>query len=138
MARFCGACGLALPPELECGDAGRVSDPRALPVPSGFTPCVESADLFYRWESAWGDQPMLGTEPLAIQIFNRGYDLAAIQLRLRVFDQSDACMLEVERPIDQLKRGMTTTVEVHSYELARPAVRVEACLISADFEGFGR
>lgn len=116
---------------------GRIADPRALKVPPGFEPCKESADLFFRWASAWGDQPMIGTEPLAIEVFNRGYDLAEIQIGLRVCDQSDVCMLEAERSIDVLRRGMTTTVEVHSYELARPVGRVEVSLISAEFEGFG-
>lgn len=134
--RYCGQCGLALPAIGENLLPGRVSDPKALPAPAGFARCGESADLFFRWASAWGDQPMLGTEPLGIEIFNRGYDLAAIQLQLRVFDQSDACMLELDRSIDLLRRGMTTTVEVHSYELARPVGRVEASLISAEFEGF--
>jgi len=116
---------------------GRVPDPRALPVAQGYAPCGESADLFYRWASAWGDQPMIGTEPLAVEIFNRGYDLAAIQLRLRVCDQSGVLILEADRSIDVLRRGMTTTIEVHSYELSRPVGRVEVSLVSADFEGFG-
>ena len=80
---------------------------------------------------------MIGTEPLGIQIFNRGYDLAAIQLRLWVCDRSDVCILESDRTIDVLRRGMTPTVEVHSYELERPVGRVDVSLISADFEGFG-
>jgi len=80
---------------------------------------------------------MLGTEPLAIQFFNRGYDLAAIQVRLRLCDRSDACIFEAERSIDLLRRGMTTKIEIHSYELARPVTRVEVSLVSADFEGFG-
>ena len=133
VARYCGTCGLALPTAKENLEPGRVPDPRALLVPSAFFPCGESADLFYRWESAWGDQPMLGTEPLAIQVFNRGYDLSALLLRIRVCDQSDASMLEVERSIELLRRGMTTTVEVHSYELARPAGHDEVTLVSADF-----
>ena len=77
---------------------------------------------------------MLGTEPLAIQIFNRGYDLAAIRLLIRVHDQSDACMVEVDRSLDILRRGMTTTVELHSFEMARPVGRVAVNLVSAEFD----
>lgn len=80
---------------------------------------------------------MIGTEPLAVEIFNRGYDLAAILLRLRVCDQSGVLILEVDRSIDVLRRGMTTTIEVHSYELSRPVGRIDVSLLSADFEGFG-
>lgn len=80
---------------------------------------------------------MIGTEPLGIEIFNRGYDLAEIQLRLRVCDQSGVLILEADRSIDVLRRGMTTIIEVHSYELSRPVGRLEASLVSAEFEGFG-
>jgi len=134
LARFCGACGLFLPLPGEEGAPGRIADPRALQVPPSFQKCIDAADLYFNWESAWGDQPVLGTEPLAIRIFNRGYGLAAIELLIRVVDRTDACMVETQRLVDILRRGMTTTIELHSFELARPVGRVEVSLVSAEFD----
>src|SRR5262245_39125691 len=72
LARFCGSCGLALPRDPANGTPGQLSDPRALDVPAGFERCGDAADLYVRSESAWGDAPIIGTEPLAVWVFNRG------------------------------------------------------------------
>lgn len=134
LAHFCGSCGLVLPSPGESGVPGQIADPRAAQVPAGFAKCADAADLYFKWESAWGDSPMLGTEPLAIQVFNRGYGLAEVELMIRVFDRSDVIMVETQRSIGVLKRGKVTTVELHSFELERPVGRVEVGLVSAEFD----
>ena len=113
---------------------GKVPDPRALPIPAGFVPCGDAADLFLRSESAWGDAPIIGTEPLAVSVFNRGYGLTEVRLRIRAFDAGGRVLADLEREIAELPRGTTTVVEIPSYELPHPATRVEASLVSAEFQ----
>jgi len=104
-----------------------------MPVPTGYVRCGDAVDLYVHSQSAWGDDPIIGTEPLAVRVFNRGYGLVQVRLRLRAFDQQGVVLADLEREIEELPRGTTMMVEIPSYELPHPVTRVEVSLISAEF-----
>jgi hypothetical protein len=133
-ARFCSRCGLLLHgADGELVQAGRAAHPEPLDVPDGMQPIPGTEALFWRWEAAGGGQRLLGTEPLDVAMFNAGYALAAVQIRIVGMREDGAEVLRTERTCARLERGESCTLEVPSWELKDlvRALRVE--FVSAEF-----
>ena len=132
-ARFCGRCGLLLESVGTELVAGRIRHPNPLPPPESFQPCGEAADLYYRWESAWGGSMLLGTEGIAVFLFSGGYPLRQVVLRIEGADDQGRQLLAVQRTVDDLPRGRQIRLELASYELPAPVRSIGASLVSAEF-----
>jgi hypothetical protein len=133
-ARYCRRCGLLLVegPSGPLGP-GRVRHPQPLPTPDGFQPLADGADLLFRNQAAGGGTALSGTEGLTITIFNAGYPLTKVTVRIRGEDRAGGAVFAVERSIADLPRGKSADLEIASWELPEPAERVIVTLVSAEF-----
>ena len=135
VARFCRQCGLVL---IRGADgllgAGRLQHPEPLPVPDGYEPVQDAQDLYFHWEAAWGGEVLLGTETLALRMFNAGYPLAAVLLRVHGEDENGKVVFTAEKEIGSWPRGGEVTLEIASWEMPAPARKLVVALASADFE----
>ncbi|MCA9255528.1 MAG: zinc ribbon domain-containing protein, partial [Phycisphaerales bacterium] len=80
VAHFCCQCGAPL--DSAPRSVGRARHPAPSAVPEGYHACDRAADLYYRIGSAWGGRRLLGTENLGISIFNAGYALEQLEVRV--------------------------------------------------------
>lgn len=134
VARFCGRCGLIL--ALGAGGllgAGRAPHPQPLPPPEGFEPVTAAVNLHFSWEAAGGGAPLLGTETLQLNVFNAGYDLAEVVLRVRGTDESDRELFAIERELEDWPRGRPVRLEIPSYEVPDPVRALKVELVKAEF-----
>lgn len=134
VARFCRNCGLGL----EIGaegvlGAGRAPHPDPLPCPDGFGPLLQAAHLYFRWEATGGGTPLLGTEPLALSLFNGGYELRQVVLRVCGTDRKGQPVFQLDREIEEWPRGQLVPLEIPSYELPDRVHGLHVELISAEF-----
>ena len=113
---------------------GRAPHRNPLPAPAGFERMANATDLYYRWEAASGGAPLLGTETLAIKVFNGGYDLTQVRLAVRGEDDAARELVTVELESEHWPRGSEMQFEVPSYELPEPVHRVAVELVRADFD----
>ncbi|HVP11590.1 MAG TPA: zinc ribbon domain-containing protein [Phycisphaerae bacterium] len=132
-ALFCARCGLSLAGEV--GEAAgsaplALRHPDPLQAPPGFRPADGIADLFFRWEAAWGGAMLLGTETIAVIMFNGGYPLEDVVLRIRGLDLGRREAFSKEHALAALPRGRQVTIEVPSYELSAPANDIAVSLVS--------
>ncbi|MFH1419342.1 MAG: hypothetical protein ABII12_13795 [Planctomycetota bacterium] len=109
------------------------SHPDPLDPPAGFRAVGGMPGLFYRWEAAWGGAMLLGTETIGVAVFNGGYALADVVLRICGLDATgeEVFCLDVSR--DALPRGRETTIEVPSYEVPAPASGLTVSLVSGRY-----
>jgi hypothetical protein len=134
VARFCGNCGLGL----ELGSegilgAGRAPTANPLARPTGFQPVQHAANLYFRWEAVGGGTPLLGTESLALLLFNGGYDLAEVTLRIVGTGQAGQTLCAIERAVEAWPRGRQVQLEIPSYELPDRVQALYVELLSAEF-----
>ena len=134
VARFCRNCGLGLEtsPEGILG-AGRAPTADPLPRPDGFQPIQQAANLYFRWEATGGGTPLLGTESLALEVFNGGYDLVRVVLRVCGSDRIGEPLCTVQREIEEWPRGRLAQLEIPSYELPDRVQALNVELITAEF-----
>jgi hypothetical protein len=134
VARFCANCGLALGTGLDGpSEAGRIRHPEPLAPPEGFELCQQAAELYYHLEAAWGGERLLGTESVAVLLFNAGYPLQEVVLGVRGVDDSGKELFSVEHAVQDLPRGEQVKIEVPSYELPAPMRVLSVSLVSAEF-----
>ena len=134
MARFCRNCGLGL----ELGlvgvlGAGQAPHPEPLSPPDGFQPIQRAANLYFCAEAAGGGRPLLGTEALELSVFNGGYSLVLVVLRVTGAGESGQPLFAVTREIDDWRRGVMTRLEIPSYELPGPVAAVSVEFMEAGF-----
>ncbi len=135
MAHFCAQCGLML----EVGaqgvrGAGRAPHRDALPAPEKYESIQQAANLHFRSEAAGGGAPLLGTEALMVTVFNGGYDLCEVVLRLRGQDAAGQELVAVEREINEWPRGESVELEIPSYELPDIVHALSVELVTAEFK----
>jgi hypothetical protein len=94
--------------------------PDPLSAPEDFRLAEGVSDLYYRWEAAWGGAMLLGTETIAVVLFNGGYSLEDVVLRIRGLAASGSEVFSKEETVPVLPRGREVTVEVPSYEVLAP------------------
>jgi hypothetical protein len=134
IARFCARCGLLLEVGLDgTWRAGRIRHPGPGPVPEGYAPCQNAADLYYHSESSLGGKVLLGTEGLNVVVFNSGYPLRDVVLELRGTGKEGQGLFTVERTVEELPQGEKVALEVPSYELSAPLGALTVALVSAEF-----
>lgn len=133
-ARFCAQCGVSLAVGVDgTRRAGRVRDANPLAPPPGFVPVEGAANLSYGWESAFGGEPLLGTEGVQITIFNAGYSLQDVRLEVRGEGRDGVEVFAIEHDLPDLRRGARAEFEVGSYMIQSPLRVVRVALISAEF-----
>lgn len=134
VARFCSHCGLALvASHTGLLGAGRVPHPAPLSPPGGCEAVSGAAGLFFCWQPVGGGKPLLGTEPLIVNVFNGGYALANVVLRIRGSDRRGRNLIELDREIETCPRGRSSSLEIPSYELPGPVDRLVVEFVQAEF-----
>lgn len=135
MASFCRHCGLMLAVGAQgVKGAGRAPQREPLPAPAGYESIQDAVDLHYRCEAAGGGTPLLGTEALMVTVFNGGYDLCAVVLRVRGQDAAGQELVAIEREIDEWPRGESVELEIPSYELPDIVHALSVELANAEFK----
>ena len=133
-ARFCAGCGLSLDfVPGEAPRAGRIRHPRPKNAPDDFEQCEGTEDLHFQWKSAWGSGTFLGTEPIAVTLFNGGYPLESVELKVTGTDTEGKSAFDIEMQVSALPHGETVEIEVPSYEYSTPAATIKVTLVSAEF-----
>jgi len=72
---------------------------------------------------------LLGTETIAILLFNGGHRIENVSLTIRGLDSSGREVFAKKQELEALPRGEVVTVEVPSYELAAPACDIAVRLV---------
>jgi hypothetical protein len=112
--------------------AVRLAHPSPLPAPPGFQPCEDGAGLFVCVRHAWGGEALLSTEPLIVHVFNAGYDVRDVKLRIAGVGKDGHEAFAIEREIASLPRGEERQLELASWELS-PAERLTVKMTGASF-----
>ncbi len=132
-ARYCGRCGLVLPTGGQDPTPGRAPHPQPLAAPPGFAAVDGACDLYYAWTGPGGAARILGTEGFELRVFNAGYPLTAVALRVTGRTAAGAVALSVEREVAALPRGATAGVEIASWEVGEPVRSLSLALVSAAY-----
>lgn len=134
VAQFCRQCGLALKRGANgILGAGHAPHPDALRPPEGFERVGSGVDLYHHAEALSGGEPLLGTETLALKIFNAGYNLAQVELELTGIDKHGNQVFVLTRDIEHWHRGEQIDLEVASWEMPEPIASLRVKLIQAAF-----
>lgn len=112
---------------------GRVSHPAPLTAPPGFRRCEGAADLCFQVEASGGGSVLLGTEGFDVTIFNGGYPLESVVLKVDGRSAHGQPLFSVELSSDRLPRGEQVTLELPSYEISEPASDLSVALVSAEY-----
>lgn len=72
---------------------------------------------------------LLGTETIAVVLFNCGHGLENVTLSIRGLDSSGREVFAKEQEVKALPRGGQATIEVPSYELEAPACEIAVRLV---------
>jgi hypothetical protein len=121
-----------LPSGVPNGTPGRAAHAKPLPPRAGFVPCLDACDLYVCWHHG-NEPPALGLEAVTVDVFNAGYDLRSVRLRLVGLDDSGTTLCSVEQSIADLPRGATVRIEVPSYEMTSEIKRLIASLAQAEW-----
>ena len=136
IARFCARCGLSL----EMGvngtqQAGRIRHPRPAAAPAGYLPCHDAVNLYYRSESSLGGAVLINTEGVNVVVFNGGYPLRELVLKVRGEGKDGKELFTVEHTVEDLPQAKEVSLEIPSYELPAPMQSLQVSLVSAEFGG---
>jgi len=112
---------------------GRVPHPSPLTAPPGFHRCEGAADLFFHTEASGGGSVLLGTEGFDVTVFNGGYPLASVVLKVDGRSADEQPLFSVELSSERLPRGEQVILEVPSYEISEPASDLSVALVSAEY-----
>lgn len=137
-AQFCRHCGRPLEPVAVAGGrsakgAGRASHPQPIPMPARMENCRDAADLYWRLESAFGGEPLIGTESLAVVMVNGGYALRNAVLQMDGVDAAGQAVFKLQKEASELPRGAEVRIEIASYEITEPVAKVRVSLVSAEY-----
>ena len=137
-ARFCRNCGLLLTRGVGgVLGAGRAPHPAPLTAPQGFAEVASAAHLHFASEAVGGGAPLLSTEPLLLKLFNGGYDLVEVVVRVCSVDRGGRELAAAEHEVRALPRGGQVAVEVPSYELPDRVRALKVELVKAEFAPSG-
>lgn len=131
VAHFCSQCGQPL--DASPQTVGRIRHPSPAAIPAGFEKCQLAADLYFRVGSAWGGTRLLGTENLGISIFNAGYSLKHVELRVEGLDRQGRRVFDFLQKLSESPRRAEMSFEVPSYEISEAPDRVVVHLVSAEY-----
>lgn len=108
-----------------------MSHPQPLPPLSGFELCLDACDLYVQWRQ--GEGSALGVEPVTVDVFNAGYGLRSVALRLVGVDSAGRVLPGLEQTISELPRGATVRIEVPTYEISIEISRLIVSLAMAEW-----
>ena len=131
-AKYCGQCGHPLGDNPATG--GRAAHPTPVPPPDGFEQCPDAPSLFVKTESSYGGQRLLGTEGINLHVWNAGYSLVDVRLRVEGIDETARAFKWTADAIKRIPRGQAVTVEVPSWVFENPVEQISIKLESADYE----
>lgn len=132
-ARYCAGCGLSLAPGVDgTHRAGRTRHPEPLAAPEGFERVGGSADLYCMQSSAWGGGRVSPAENIALSVFNAGFALREVVLRLADAEGIDGGWSETCE-VGELPRGARVSVEVASWRMGEGVGRLRVSLESAEY-----
>ncbi|MCB9852615.1 MAG: zinc ribbon domain-containing protein [Phycisphaerales bacterium] len=129
VAHFCSQCGQPL--DASPRTVGRTPHPVPANVPEGYRKCDRAADLHFKVGSAWGGTRLLGTENLGITVFNAGYGLEQVEIRVTGQNSEGRDVFEFRQVLASVPRRAELSFEVPSYEISEPPSDVRVELISA-------
>lgn len=138
VAQYCGRCGLSL--QTDGGGPpgpGRVRHPQPLPPPAGAQRCRFACDLYFTYCSSWGGPLVLGCETISLRLFNAGYDLTDVTVRIDALRADGREVISTTRDIGLLPRGGSAQLEVPSYDLSDPVHEVNVYLTAAHYPPAG-
>lgn len=95
--------------------------------------CEQAADLYWRLESAFGGEPLIGTESLAVVMVNGGYALRNAVLQVDGVDSAGHAVFALQKEAPELPRGAEVRIEIASYEISEPVAKVRVSLVSAEY-----
>jgi len=132
IARFCPQCGQALTADAREAGGGpeRPASTERLVCPAGFSPCLNSTGLYYRWEAVEKDS-FFGCEYLGITLLNGETALGDVGLRLTGRDNQHRLLFDLERRVHRMDRGQSLTLEVARHELPQIPDVLEITLLGA-------
>lgn len=130
-AQFCRYCGRSL--DASASSAGRASHPNPIKPPAGFGPVERAADLHYRLESVSGGPTLIGTESISVVLWNAGYALRDVVIRVNGRDAAGHVAVDVEKSAMIVARGEEVRIEVPSYDIGSPVKDLRVSLVSAEF-----
>ncbi|TWT40379.1 hypothetical protein RAS1_40870 [Phycisphaerae bacterium RAS1] len=138
VAQFCARCGLSL--QTEGGGPpgpGRVRHPQPLAAPEGAIRCRFACDLYFTFGSSWGGPLVLGCETIGLRLFNAGYDLTDVSVRIDALGDKGEAVISTTREIGLLPRGGEAVLELPSYDLSEPVREVTVALTGAKYPPAG-
>lgn len=135
LARYCRHCGLRL---IMATDgllgAGALPHPEPLQPPTNAEPIVNAQDTYFTWGASGGAAPLLGTEPLEITVYNAGYDLADVTLKIEGLGRDAQPCMAIERTLEHWRRDESARLEIASWELPDRIDALRVTLVRAEFD----
>jgi hypothetical protein len=89
--------------------------------------------LYWRSESSLGGEALIATEGVSVSVFNAGYALRDVTMRLSGAGDQNRELFDIERSISELYHGGAAVVEIPSYEVPAPLRHLKVSLESAEF-----
>ena len=132
VARFCARCGGSM--SVDRQTCGRVPHPSPLAAPPGFRRCDGAADLCFQAKASGGGSVLLGTEGFEVMIFNGGYPLESVVMKVDGLNAQGQTLFSVELSAEQLPRGEKVMLELPSYEISEPARNLAVALVAAEYD----
>ncbi len=131
-ARFCAGCGLSLASGVDgtCRP-GRTRHPEPLAAPAGYERVSGAADLYYAQSSAWGGERLSPAENIGLTLFNAGYPLCRVELRIS--DAAGDGAWEDVCETAELPRGVPVQIELASWRMPEGVQRVRVALKDAEY-----
>lgn len=128
-ARYCGQCGRELPGR--AGGGGGSGEPAGpLVCPVGFTPCLNSNEVYYRWQAV-GAGSFFGCEYLGVILVNGGQTLVEVELKLTGRGADQQPRFELQRKLYRIERGQSVSLEIARHELPEVPEHLDVTLVSA-------
>lgn len=131
-ASYCGRCGFDL--RRGAGLAPGVA-PCAQPanVPAGYRAVEKAAQLYFFTSASHGGPRLLDTEGVRVSLFNAGYGLCEVALRVSGVGRDGIEQFAYEEQIASLPQGETISFEAPSHRFDNPLDELRLELLSAQY-----
>jgi len=131
-AQYCRECGRELLEPIPGDQPQAVADqpaPAAMTCPVGFTPCVNSNEIYYRWDAV-GVGSFFGCEYLGVTLVNGGQTVVDVELQLTGRDAERQVLFELQRKVHRLERGQSMSLEIAQHELPAMPEHLDLTVVS--------
>jgi hypothetical protein len=117
-----------MPGDQPQSDAQQPAAP-TLTCPVGFTPCLNSNEIYYRWEAV-GVGSFFGCEYVGVTVVNGGQTVADVELQLTGRNADRQVVAELQRKVHRIERGQSISLEVASHELPGVPEHLDVTVVS--------